>query len=157
VAEDERALLFGTQVGEPVPGEEAFNGHDPTVTIGCHGPEKGVGSGLHVAVQHDFTIVAQDADVHAAGMQIDTAVKWVWMGVESHEVSSFVVNRVFPPPAYHWGMLRGRPHTLSKARSGRPTVEAFYQVLSLSPVSCSLGAFGSRTVSSTEKSGKMKP
>jgi hypothetical protein len=101
VAEDERALLFGTQVGEPVPGEEAFNGHDPTVTIECHGPEKRVGSGLHVAVQHDFTIVTQDTDVHASGMQVDAAVKWVWMGVESHEVSSFLVYLNFPKSAYH--------------------------------------------------------
>jgi hypothetical protein len=29
------------------------------------------------------------------------------MGVESHEVSSFLVNRIFPPPAYHWGYAEG--------------------------------------------------
>jgi hypothetical protein len=45
-----------------------------------------------MAVEQDFTIVAQDTDIHASGMQIDTAVKWMLMGVESHEVSSFVVN-----------------------------------------------------------------
>jgi hypothetical protein len=84
-----------------VPGEEAFNGHDPTVTIGCHGPEKGVGSGLHVAVQHDCTLVTQDTDIPASGMQVDAAVKWVLVGVESHEVSSLLVYLNFPKSAYH--------------------------------------------------------
>jgi hypothetical protein len=76
--------VFSTEVGEPVPGEDAFHGHDQTVTIGCHGPEKGIGSGLQVAVQHDFPIVAHDADVHGTGMQVDSAVKGVLIGVESH-------------------------------------------------------------------------
>jgi hypothetical protein len=37
-----------------------------------------------MAVQHDFPIVAQDADVHGTGMQVDSAVERVLMGVESH-------------------------------------------------------------------------
>jgi len=50
--------------------------------------------------------VAQDADLHRAGMQVDTAVKWMLMGVESHEVSSFVVNLFSTtsiPPGYAEG------------------------------------------------------
>ena len=63
--------------------------------IGGHGLEKGVGSGFHIAVQQDFPVVAQNTDVHASGMQVDAAVKWVLIGVESHEVSSFLGNLAF--------------------------------------------------------------
>jgi hypothetical protein len=122
-------VLFGTQVGEPIPGAEAFNRHDQPLTIGGNGLEEGFRSGFHITVQKDFTVVTQDADVHGTGMQVDTAVKRVWMGVESHEVSSFVVNLVFPPLAYHWGMLRGRPHTLSRVCS---------RLLEASPVKVSI-------------------
>jgi hypothetical protein len=92
VSQDEGNALFGAEVGEPVPGEDTFDGDDEAVTIGSNGLEKGFGSGFHVAVQHDVTIVTQDTNVHRTGMSIDTAIKWVWMGVESHEVSSFLVN-----------------------------------------------------------------
>ena len=50
--------------------------------------------------------MAQDTDIHGAGMQVDTAVKWMLMGVESHEVSSFVVNLFSTtsiPPGYAEG------------------------------------------------------
>jgi len=35
-----------------------------------------------MAVQHDFAIVAQDADRHVSGMQVDAAVKWVLVSVK---------------------------------------------------------------------------
>jgi hypothetical protein len=41
-----------------------------------------------MAVHQDLTSVAQDADVHGTGMQVDTAVKLVWVGVEAPAVSS---------------------------------------------------------------------
>jgi hypothetical protein len=77
-------VLFGTQVGEPLPGEDAFNRHDQPLTIGGNGFEERFWSRFHVAVQHDFPIVAQDADIHRAGMQVDATVKLVLIGVESH-------------------------------------------------------------------------
>jgi hypothetical protein len=71
-----------------VPGEEAFNRYHQPVAIGGNGLEKGVWSGFHVAVQQDISLLVHDTDIHAAGMQIDTAVKWVLRGIEAHEVSS---------------------------------------------------------------------
>jgi hypothetical protein len=62
---------------------------------------------LPFAVQQDFTVVAQGADVHRAGMQVDATVGLMLVS------------------AYHWSMLRGRPHTLSSHWSGRPTQQAF--------------------------------
>jgi hypothetical protein len=65
-------------------------------------------SGFHIAVQQDFSVLAHDEDIHGSGMQIDPTVKLVLVGVESHEVSSLLVNHIrFPLPAYHRGTLRG--------------------------------------------------
>jgi hypothetical protein len=43
-------------------------------------------------VHKRFSIVAQDADIHGASMQVDTTVKLVLLGVEAHEVSSSLVS-----------------------------------------------------------------
>jgi len=96
VSQDEGNVFLSAEIGEPLPGEEAFHGDHQSVPIGGNSLEEGFGSGFHLAVQQDFTVVAQDADVHASGMQIDTAVKWVLVSVKSHEVSSFLRNLVFP-------------------------------------------------------------
>jgi hypothetical protein len=71
-----------------VPGEDAFNRHHQPVAIGGNGLAKGVWSGFHVAVQQGIPLLVHDTDIPAAGMQVDTAVKWVRLGIESHEVSS---------------------------------------------------------------------
>jgi len=39
-------------------------------------------------VQQRCTSLVEDAQVHGAGVEIDTTVKRVLLGVESHEVSS---------------------------------------------------------------------
>jgi hypothetical protein len=84
MSQDEGNTFVSTEIGEPLPGEDTFNGHHEPLPIGGNGLEKRFGSGFHIAVQHDFPIVAQDADIHASGMQVDCAVKRVLMGVESH-------------------------------------------------------------------------
>ena len=81
-----------TQVREPVPGEEACDGHDHRFPRGCDSLEKRLRAGWHVPVQHDLALLIQDTDIHGAGMQVDAAVKWVLFGVESHEVSSSFVT-----------------------------------------------------------------
>jgi hypothetical protein len=83
MSQDEGNALLSTEIGEPIPGEDTFNGHHEPLPIGGDSPEEGFRSRFHMAVQHDFPIVAQDADVHGTGMQVDSAVKRVLMGVES--------------------------------------------------------------------------
>jgi hypothetical protein len=80
--------LWRTEVGQPVPGEDTFDGHHQPVTIGRNGLEKRFRSGFHVAVHQDFPAMVHDTNIHAPGMQVDTAVKLVLLGVEAHEVSS---------------------------------------------------------------------
>jgi len=106
MSQDEGNAWFSAEIGEPLPGEDTFNGHHEPLTIGGGSPEEGVWSGFHLAVQHDFPIVAQDADVHGTGMQVDSAVKLMLIGVESHEVSSIIVNLFSTtsiPPGYAEG------------------------------------------------------
>ena len=88
MAEDKGNAFLGTEVGEPVPGEDTFDGDDQIVPIGRNGLEKRFWAGFHVPVQQDLAVLVQDTDVHGAGMQVDAAVKLVLFGVESHEVSS---------------------------------------------------------------------
>jgi hypothetical protein len=88
VAEHKRAPFPGAEISQPVPGEDTCDGHDDLAPIGRKGLEQSIGTGLHVAVQHDLAVLTQDTDVHGAGMQVDAAGKWVLLGIESHEVSS---------------------------------------------------------------------
>jgi hypothetical protein len=86
--EDTGKLCLGAEVGEPVPGKETFDRDDQILTIGCNGLEKWFGSRLHIPVKHDLPILIQDAEVHGASVQVDATIKFVLLGVESHEVSS---------------------------------------------------------------------
>ena len=60
MAEDNRHPFVGTQVGEPVPGEDPCDGHDAIRTGGRQGPKQGLRTGLHVAVYHEVAGWVQD-------------------------------------------------------------------------------------------------
>jgi hypothetical protein len=95
VAQDKGNAWVRTEVGEPIPGADALDGHHQAIMIGRNGLEKGFRRRLHIAMHQDFPLLAHDADIHGAGMQVDPTVKWVLVGVESHEVSSFLRNLAF--------------------------------------------------------------
>ena len=88
VPEDNRDPVLRTQGSEPVPGAEAFDSHASLFPGGRDGLEQRLGTGLHVPVQPELARLVQDTDVHAAGVEVHTAVTWVLGGVESPEVSS---------------------------------------------------------------------
>ena len=88
VAQDEGDSLPGAQVGEPVPGEDALDGDDEVLPVGGDRLEEGLRAGLHVAVQEDLTGLVEDAEVHGSGVQIDSAVVAVLLGVKLHGLSS---------------------------------------------------------------------
>src|SRR5918996_1494678 len=92
VSQHEGKALLRTEVGQPVPGEDTFDGDDKLRTIGCHDLEQGVRAGFHVALYHDLAVLVQNADVHASGVEIDAAVELVLCGVESPAVSSSPVG-----------------------------------------------------------------
>jgi len=84
VAEDEGDAVLGTEVGEPIPGEHAFDGDDETVAIRSDGIEEGAGLSGKLAVQERLTGVIEDAQVHGPCVQIDAAVESVRLDVKAH-------------------------------------------------------------------------
>lgn len=71
------------QVSEPIPGEETLDGHAQAVTRRGDGLEERCRSGWHMTVQQHCARVVHDTAIHAPGLQVDTAVKGVLMGVEA--------------------------------------------------------------------------
>jgi hypothetical protein len=114
MSQDEGHAFLSTEVGEPRPGEETFNGDDQTVTIRGNGLEKGFWSRFHSAVQQDFPLVAQDTDIPRAGMPVDTAVKLMLSGVEAPEVSSAVVSGSCPNASIPLGYAEGEASIIIK-------------------------------------------
>jgi hypothetical protein len=93
--QDESHSLLGAKIGESRPREETLDGHDESPAGWSKGLEKRFRGCFHSAVQKNFAILAQDADVHGAGMQVGTTVNGVLLGVESPEVSSSFVSERF--------------------------------------------------------------
>lgn len=96
MAQDEGDRLLGAEIGEPIPDEHALDGDDDILPVGLDGPEKGLRRGLTVFVEHGVALLIQDAKVHGSGVQIDSAIKFVLVGVQSHMASSFGVNCFSP-------------------------------------------------------------
>ncbi len=84
MTENKRNVLFTTEIGEPVPGEDAFNSYNDILTIWSDGLEKDVRIGLDIPVKNDLPFLVEDTKVHCSGVQVDTTVKFVLIGVKSH-------------------------------------------------------------------------
>src|SRR5262249_37082255 len=78
----------GAQISQPIPAEDAFDGHDQVLAIRLDGFQERLGTGAEVPMQQDFPLGIQDTEVHPASMQINAAVIAVTLGIESHPVSS---------------------------------------------------------------------
>lgn len=70
--QDAGTALGSAHIGKPIPGAETGDRHDEPLANGRQSREKRFRSGLHRAVQEAFPILAQEADVHAADMPVDT-------------------------------------------------------------------------------------
>ena len=68
MTEDKRAACVGTEVREPVPGEQAFDGAHNPLAIRSHGFQEDSGCGFHIAMHEDRAALVEEADVHGAGM-----------------------------------------------------------------------------------------
>src|SRR4029453_6200590 len=88
VAQDELDSFLRAQIGQPVPAEDAFDGHDQVLAVGFDGFEESLGTGAEVTVQQNLPLGIEDTEIHPAGMQVDAAVIAVTLGIESHQVSS---------------------------------------------------------------------
>lgn len=85
VAQHEGDLVFGAQIGQPVPGEHALDADDdPPPAIGRQGVEKVVPPCRQIAMDEHLASLVEDADVHGLGVQIDPAVEWMLLLIEPH-------------------------------------------------------------------------
>jgi hypothetical protein len=84
MAQDEANLAFPAQVSNPVPGEHAFNANHQVIQIGRNQLHECLGVGADVFVDKDISLLVQYADIQATGVQINTAVMFVGLGVEFH-------------------------------------------------------------------------
>src|SRR5262249_51414816 len=90
VPQNKRNILLGAQIGEPVPSKDAFHANRHVFSVGGYRFKEQLRGTRHVSVQQYLALRIQDTDVHRSGMQIDSAVVSVLLGIKSHdEVSSF--------------------------------------------------------------------
>jgi hypothetical protein len=81
--EDTRDPVCSTEVRTPVPGEQAFGRQDDLSAGGRDGLAQRLWGGGHVPVQPRCTGLVEDAQVHGAGVESDTTVQRVRLGVAS--------------------------------------------------------------------------
>jgi hypothetical protein len=84
VAEDEGDLLLQTQVGAPVPGEQALAGHGEPLAERSDGRQEGFrarGDGLG---ENGFAGRIEDVEGEGPGVEVDAAVESVLRVVEPH-------------------------------------------------------------------------
>jgi hypothetical protein len=86
------------QVGEPVPGKHALDGHRHAVAEGRDRFEKDTCIGRIVAVQQRRAGLIEDAQVHASGVQKGAAVKSVRLFVKAHHGLLAMGGGVCGPP-----------------------------------------------------------
>jgi hypothetical protein len=84
MAQDEGNLLLGAQVRQPIPGEHALGRDDQPFAVRANQRQKAVGMGVDVLVNLGLARLVHNADVHASRVQIDAAVEFVLLLVESH-------------------------------------------------------------------------
>jgi hypothetical protein len=68
MAQDEGNTRLGAKVGEPVPGEDAFDADHEILSIGRNRLEKRLGCCPHIPVEQDLSLLVQDTEVHGAGV-----------------------------------------------------------------------------------------
>jgi hypothetical protein len=84
MAQDKRDVLLTAKISKPVPGEDTFHGNDNVIPEGGNGFEEDVRIGLYIPMKNNLPFLVKDTKIHRSGVKIDTAVKFVLIGVKSH-------------------------------------------------------------------------
>jgi len=88
MAQDEWDFVLGAKIGNPIPGEHAFDADNDIFKEWEDDIEKRFGIGLKVLMYSGFSLLIDDANVHFSCMQIDAAIKFVLLIVKSHDLAS---------------------------------------------------------------------
>jgi hypothetical protein len=89
MAENEGDVLLDTEIGDPVPGEHAFDSNHDVLTEGSNDAEKSFRVCVDVLMDPGVTSGVDNTDKHILGVQIDSTIKLMLFGVEIHMASSF--------------------------------------------------------------------
>ncbi len=84
MTEDKGDVFLCAEISDPVPGEDAFNGHHDVFPVSFDGFKEDFGVGSDIALKDDIPFLVEDAEVHGLCMKIDSAVILVLFGVEIH-------------------------------------------------------------------------
>jgi hypothetical protein len=90
VSKGEWDMMLGTEISYPVPAENTFHADNDIIEKRENQVKEQFRISFDVFVNHDFSFVAENADIHFPGMQIDAAVILVLIVVEFHFASFFV-------------------------------------------------------------------
>ena len=82
--QNESDALPDAQIGEPVPGEDAFDGDGDPLPERSDRFQKRIGIRLHVAVKNDRALLIENAQVHRSRVQINSAVMRMLLRIEFH-------------------------------------------------------------------------
>jgi hypothetical protein len=84
VPEDELDALLGAEVGDPVPAEEALDGHDQAFAVGLEDAQEFLSVAGELLVDDGLAVLVEDADIEAASVEVDAAGVNMLFRVESH-------------------------------------------------------------------------
>jgi hypothetical protein len=104
--EHESESLGLAEIGDPVPAEETLDGDRQVLSIGLEGSEKLLTVAGELAMEEDLASRVKNADVETAGVEVDTTVVPMLLGVESHPEAS-LVRVLTHSTAYRVGKLEG--------------------------------------------------
>jgi hypothetical protein len=92
VSENEGDTFVGTEIGEPVPGEDTLDCDHKVFSVRRNCLEKGLGFGPEVTMEDHVSVTVEYAEIHGPGVEIDATIVVMLTGVESHEVSSLLIG-----------------------------------------------------------------
>ncbi len=81
---EERDVVLGTAVGEPVPAKHAFDADDQLIAERGDRCEQGVEVAAEVLIEYDTAVVGENAGVHGPSVQVDAAVESALAVVKAH-------------------------------------------------------------------------
>jgi hypothetical protein len=84
MAENEGDVLLDTEICDPVPGEHALHSNHDVLTEGSNDTEKSFRVCVDVLMNPDIATGIENTDKHIFGMQVDSTIKFVLLGVKSH-------------------------------------------------------------------------
>jgi hypothetical protein len=85
MSESEGDGAFTAEIGDPVPGKNAFDANDVVCPVQGYDLLKGFRSGRQVLVLDNRTGMVHDTDIHRRCVQIDFGVELMLCFVESHK------------------------------------------------------------------------